>query len=63
MKEYKFVKASEGMKGIKIGDGALMDNINALIEKYAQEGWEVFQFITFGLETTIGRIAFVRDKQ
>ena len=63
MKEYKFVKSSEGMKGIKFGDKPIEDNINVLIEKYAQEGWEVFQFISLGLETTVGQIVFVRDKR
>ena len=62
MKEYKFVSVGEGLKGIKFGNKALEDNIHALIEKYAQEGWEVFQFVTTALgETT--QIVFVRDKQ
>jgi hypothetical protein len=51
------------MKGIKIGEDPLLDNINVLVEKYAQEGWEVFQFITHGTQMTIGLIVFVRDKQ
>ena len=63
MKEYKFVRSTEGMKGIKIGEKPIMDNINVLAEKYAQEGWEVFQFISHGMEMTIGQIVFVRDKQ
>ncbi|MDR2183522.1 MAG: DUF4177 domain-containing protein [Clostridiales bacterium] len=63
MKEFKFVKASEGMKGINLGEGPLLDNINVLVEKYAQEGWEVFQFISYDFERKIDRIVFVRDKQ
>ena len=63
MKEYKFVKSSEGMKGIKIGDKHIQDNINVLVEKYAQEGWEVFQFISLALDLTVAQIVFVRDKK
>ena len=62
MKEYAFVKPSEGMKGIKIGNKALDDNITALIEKYAQEGWEVFQFMNTALGE-MHQIIFVRDKR
>ena len=63
MKEFKFVNSAEGMKGIKFGEKPIRDNINVLVEKYAQEGWEVFQFISLGMEMTIGQIVFVRDKQ
>ena len=62
MKEYKFVKADEGLKGIKFGNKSLDENIPALIEKYEQEGWEVFQFVTHGLGEIV-KIIFVRDKQ
>ena len=63
MKEFKFVRPDEGMKGIKFGNKALDDNINVLVEKYAAEGWEVFQFLATGLDVVVTRIVFVRDKK
>ena len=62
MKEYKFVKASEGLTGIKFGSKPIEDNVSLLVEKYAQEGWEVFQFVTLALGE-LNQIIFVRDKQ
>ena len=63
MKEYKFVKTSEGIKGIKLGNKALEENIFVLVEQYAQEGWEVFQFVTAPLSGEMIQIIFVRDKK
>ena len=60
MKEFKFVKPSEGLKGIKFGSKVIEDNIAVLVEKYATEGWDVFQFMaTMG---ELNQIVFVRDK-
>jgi len=63
LKEYKFVKSSEGLKGIQIGGKKLEANCNILIEKYALEGWRVFQFVVLPLEGTLMQIIFERDKQ
>ena len=63
MKEYKIVNADEGIKGIKFGSKVIEDNINALAEKYAAQGWEVFQFLATGLDVVVTKIVFVRDKQ
>ena len=63
MKEYKFVKSSEGLKGIQIGGKKLTENCNVLVEKYALEGWKVFQFVVLPLEGTLMQIIFERDKQ
>ena len=62
MKEYKFVKVSEGMKRVVVSGKAMEDNILTLIDNYAQEGWDVFQFIHDGLGAVL-RIVFVRDKR
>jgi len=63
MKEYKFVNAMEGQKAIQIGKNAvsLEENCNILIEKYASEGWELFQFVP--VMADLLQIVFVRDKQ
>ena len=63
MKEYKIVSVDEGLKGIKFGNKVTEDNINVLAEKYATEGWEVFQFLATGLDVVVTKIVFVRDKQ
>ena len=64
MKEYKFVKANEGLKAIQIGKNAITieENCNTLIEKYSLEGWKVFQFM-FGAIGEVAQIVFERDKQ
>jgi len=63
MKEYKFVKASEGLKAIQIGNATtLEENCNILVEKYSLEGWKVYQF-TFAALGEIVQIIFERDKQ
>ena len=64
MKEYKFVKGDEGLKAIQFGKNAitLEENCNTLIEKYASDGWKLFQF-TFGALGDPALIIFERDKQ
>jgi len=63
MKEYKFVKSNEGLRGIQFGGKKLEENCNVLVEKYASEGWKVFQFVVLPLEGTLMQIIFERDKQ
>jgi len=62
MKEYKFVKANQGIKAIQFGANAvtLEDNCNKLIEQYSAEGWKVFQFTTSLGE--VNQIIFEKDK-
>lgn len=61
MKEYKVVQTSEGLKGIHFGNKVIRKNISVLTENYAQDGWEVFQFVTTFLGDIV-EIIFVRDK-
>ncbi|MCL1996288.1 MAG: hypothetical protein FWG63_08785 [Defluviitaleaceae bacterium] len=62
MKEFKIVNVGEGLKGVKIDfrNKLVHKNINVLAEKYALEGWEVFQLLTSWGD--IHKIVFVRDK-
>ena len=45
MYEYKFVKTTEGMSGISLGNKKLEENYKALIEQHAQEGWRLVQLV------------------
>ena len=43
--EYKFVKTTEGMKGVTLGNKKLEENYKALVEQHALEGWRLVQLI------------------
>ena len=43
--EYKFVKTTEGMKGISLGNKKLEDNYKDLINQHAQDGWRLVQLL------------------
>lgn len=62
MKEYKFVKTTEGMKGISVGSKKLEDNYKAIIEQHALEGWRLVQLVTNSVSGPT-EIIFERDKQ
>ena len=62
MKEYKFVKTTEGMTGVNWGGKKLEDNYKAIIEQHALEGWRLVQLVSTSLHGAT-EIIFERDRQ
>ena len=62
MKEYKFVKTTEGMKGINLGTKKLEENYKTIIEQHALEGWRLVQLVITSASGPT-EIIFERDKK
>ena len=62
MYEYKFVKTTEGMSGISLGNKKLEENYKALIEQYAQEGWRLVQLVYTSMSGP-SELIFEREKK
>ena len=45
MYEYKFVKTTEGMSGVSLGNKKLEENYKAIVEQHGKEGWRLVQLV------------------
>ena len=62
MKEYKFVKTTEGLTGINLGSKKLEEHYKAIINQHALEGWQLVQLVSTSVSGPT-EIIFERDKQ